>query len=635
MKRLALVISMLVLFAISLQATSAASFSDLTSYQKQKYWDMMGKECIPLLMSQQYTAYRTCALDVMEKASQLVEADVAWCNDSDGVDFMKKGIVKTDLEPNGIEDYVYTWNGTNYIIEGGCSDSKQYMMYFQNCSELGEKYVADVATASCVLKNAAPVIEPIGDKTVKEGEFLKFEVKASDADGDALTWSVEGLPSGAKFDGGVFEWVAGAGQAGEYFLKITVSDGVVTASQSIKITIVKLPTEFCGIVSEDTVLTKEQSPYVVKCHILVVQGKTLTIQPGVEIRFDGPYYLRVDGTLIADGTKDEIIHFTSNAKDPKPGDWRGVRFENSSVDWNGVSGSVVRNARFEYSGFLTSGGPAQLAAIRADAASPLIENNEIVSFQGHGIFAQSSDSSLIIKNNTLSKGIFPFVSSPPAIGIDGNAKVIGNKIIDNGLVNTTIGVGGISCGGSPLIENNYISNNTGVGISCSGSPLINNNTIENNLDGIFISGPATISNNFVLNNKMGIRAYSNQTMIGTLNIVNNLIKDNFSAAITLGNQSTGVVISKNTILNNGVGLLSLGASSFNFNNNNIYDNFEYALYLSPEWKSFFSNGDINLANNYWGTTNTTAINKMIFDFYDDFDLPKVIYKPFADVKFVW
>lgn len=147
----------LTIFVVTASSVSAISFNDLSSYQKQKYWNMMSKECIPLLTSKQYSSYRTCALNVLDKASKLVEANEAWCTDSDnGADYLTKGVVKTDLNPSGIEDYIYTFgDGLKYLFEGACSSNNQYMYYQKNCNELGAKYVADVAAGACVLKEEA------------------------------------------------------------------------------------------------------------------------------------------------------------------------------------------------------------------------------------------------------------------------------------------------------------------------------------------------------------------------------------------------------------------------------------------------------------------------------------------------
>lgn len=66
------------------------------------------------------------------------------------------------------------------------------------------------------------------------------------------------------------------------------------------------------LISEDTVWVKENSPYVLQSTLLVDENATLTITPGTIIKFDiGNAGLIVSGGLIADGTSNDPIHFTS------------------------------------------------------------------------------------------------------------------------------------------------------------------------------------------------------------------------------------------------------------------------------------------------------------------------------------
>jgi predicted GH43/DUF377 family glycosyl hydrolase len=88
--------------------------------------------------------------------------------------------------------------------------------------------------------NHPPVLNPIGNRTVKEGVLLQFPVSASDADNDTLAYSVSNLPSGAFFDNGthVFNWTPAKGQAGIYSnVTFTISDGRASVSESITITV--------------------------------------------------------------------------------------------------------------------------------------------------------------------------------------------------------------------------------------------------------------------------------------------------------------------------------------------------------------------------------------------------------------
>ncbi len=66
--------------------------------------------------------------------------------------------------------------------------------------------------------NHAPVLEPIGNKVVSEGQLITFTVSAYDVDGDALAYSATNLPEGAVFDTqtGVFSWVPSYDQEGNY-----------------------------------------------------------------------------------------------------------------------------------------------------------------------------------------------------------------------------------------------------------------------------------------------------------------------------------------------------------------------------------------------------------------------------------
>jgi hypothetical protein len=87
--------------------------------------------------------------------------------------------------------------------------------------------------------NTAPMLDPIGDKSAFAFVNLSFDVTASDAEGDALDFSVLGLPVGATFDAGSghFSWTPGPADAGAHPLTFAVSDGFASDSESITITV--------------------------------------------------------------------------------------------------------------------------------------------------------------------------------------------------------------------------------------------------------------------------------------------------------------------------------------------------------------------------------------------------------------
>jgi hypothetical protein len=91
--------------------------------------------------------------------------------------------------------------------------------------------------------NASPVLAPIGDKLVNEGELLQFTVSATDQNSDALTYSASNLPDGASFDPvtKTFSWVPGYNQSGYYIdVLFTVTDDQTppgSDSETITITV--------------------------------------------------------------------------------------------------------------------------------------------------------------------------------------------------------------------------------------------------------------------------------------------------------------------------------------------------------------------------------------------------------------
>ena len=169
--------------------------------------------------------------------------------------------------------------------------------------------------------------------------------------------------------------------------------------------------------------------------VYVKDGVTLTILPGTVIRFDtiepkleeaggrnmlgldSPYFpgaeIIVRGRIIAVGTPDMPIVFTSSDKDAKPGVWGAINLLGSSGNiiencrvyyaYNGVhnhaSGATVQNCVFSYNG-------TALSFKKADFETPctmLIEHNRIVENKS-GISARNS--SAVISFNDIQDNEF-------------------------------------------------------------------------------------------------------------------------------------------------------------------------------------------------------------------------------------
>ena len=112
-------------------------------------------------------------------------------------------------------------------------------------------------------------------------------------------------------------------------------------------------TNVSGVISSNTTWTLANSPYVVTGNILVSEGVTLTIEPGVVVKFDSEKVMQIRGELIAQGTSDSKITFTSNASSPAAGDWEYLTFYDESTDatYNDniyTGGSILQYCIVEY-----------------------------------------------------------------------------------------------------------------------------------------------------------------------------------------------------------------------------------------------------------------------------------------------
>lgn len=89
----------------------------------------------------------------------------------------------------------------------------------------------------CFLFNSSPVIESDPITTAKEGVAYTYDVKATDPNGDTITYSLTVSPTGMTInsDTGVITWTPTA--AGSFEVTVEVSDESKSATQSFTITV--------------------------------------------------------------------------------------------------------------------------------------------------------------------------------------------------------------------------------------------------------------------------------------------------------------------------------------------------------------------------------------------------------------
>src|SRR5689334_7663467 len=120
-------------------------------------------------------------------------------------------------------------------------------------------------------------------------------------------------------------------------------------------------TNVSGFISANTTWNLAGSPYIVVGNALLSHGYTLTIDPGVVVKFNDSCALQIDGELHAVGTASHRITFTSNQPNPASGDWAKIHFPDTCVDamfdtnGNYVSGSIMKYCDVFYGGGLGFG----------------------------------------------------------------------------------------------------------------------------------------------------------------------------------------------------------------------------------------------------------------------------------------
>ena len=282
---------------------------------------------------------------------------------------------------------------------------------------------------------------------------------------------------------------------------------ILLSSSSIAFLTMQIPraraTYVEGIINQDTVWSLVDSPFIVSKNVTILSNATLTIEPGVEIRFGGPFGVIVSGTLKADGAT-RAIRFTVNDEVLSAKDWNGLVF-------SGASESLLYNCLIEhaYNAITVTNGDLRIdtCEIRSCSAEGILATNALLTVSqsnitncgGNGINATSSTLSLAnskIVGNTIN-GI--------AVTGAGNVNIQGNTIIGNGngiflTGNHTSGV---------TITGNVISANTqaGISIKCASHSNINimDNTVSSNNIGFQISTLASthIEDNSVSFNNVG------------------------------------------------------------------------------------------------------------------------------------
>jgi VCBS repeat-containing protein len=111
---------------------------------------------------------------------------------------------------------------------------------------------------------------------VKVGRALTFQVSGTDPDSATLTYSAGSLPAGAVFNGTTrtFTWTPASTQVGTFVVSFTVSDGALSDSKTVSITVIaaNLP----PIADSQSVTTDEDSQVAIRLTATDPEGRPLS-----------------------------------------------------------------------------------------------------------------------------------------------------------------------------------------------------------------------------------------------------------------------------------------------------------------------------------------------------------------------
>jgi len=272
-------------------------------------------------------------------------------------------------------------------------------------------------------------------------------------------------------------------------------------------------TDVGGPIISDTTWSLTYSPYIVVENVEVWQGVTLTIEPGVTVKFNSWKKLQVNGELVARGTASKLITFTSNQATPAPGDWGNIEFTSTAItttmdaEGNYVSGSVLQYCVVRYAGHANARGAI-------DAHSLLIDHCTVQNNDAPGVYMIGTQTA----PGRITQGIISGNSGYGGGGINtGYSMVSGNTINGN---SASFG-GGIYAGYSTVISNTISGNSTdygdGGGIYAHDSTISDNivtgNSVSATYRGSIFGGGIYALRSEVTNNAVSSNSASDSEML--------------------------------------------------------------------------------------------------------------------------
>jgi hypothetical protein len=271
-----------------------------------------------------------------------------------------------------------------------------------------------LALVACVTEDTenpvVSIVMPVNGDTLAKGDIVIKTVATDNKSVTKVEFFVDGSLVGTDNVGGAadtfrYTWSDTAAQtAGAHALGAKAYDAAENTGNATTLNICIAgggggtgPTYHSGKIDQDETWWPSGNPHILESDVYTGQNVTLTIKPGCVVKFDADVELYCGysepGAIVAVGTADSTILFTSNIPTPSAGDWYEV----------GAFSKSMSTTTFAYCIFEYGGGSSSYGEFHVDGFDAKVSNCTVRKSGGAGVKVKGEGSFREFTGNTVTE----------------------------------------------------------------------------------------------------------------------------------------------------------------------------------------------------------------------------------------